>query len=103
MPIQVGKAAYFRESTPQIATKTPPSVPPVHPTFTQIPYTSPMVKFKSFFQRANRAMTEVGIEHFDDDKDWDERVKLPAWQTERLRKRHAEQARKPRLGKKPTE
>jgi len=44
-----------------------------------------MSRIKKFFQRINRAATEVGIEHFDDDKDWDERVKLPAWQTARLR------------------
>ena len=43
---------------------------------------------RGFFARLNRALTEVGIEHFDDDKDWDERVKLPAWQTERLRARY---------------
>lgn len=43
-------------------------------------------------------MTEVGVEHFDDDKDWDERVKLPGWQTERLRQRYEAESKKPRLG-----
>ena len=47
-----------------------------------------MSLIKKFFQRINRAATEVGTEHFDDDKDWDERVKLPAWQTARLRERY---------------
>ena len=47
-----------------------------------------MSRIKKFFQRINRAATEVGTEHFDDDKDWDERVKLPAWQTARLRERY---------------
>jgi hypothetical protein len=47
-----------------------------------------MSRIKDFFQRINRAATEVGIEHFHDDKDWDERVKLPAWQTARLRERY---------------
>jgi len=47
-----------------------------------------MSRIKKFFHRINRAATEVGIEHFDDDKDWDERVKLPAWQTARLRERY---------------
>ncbi|MDA8789450.1 hypothetical protein N9N07_00845 [Pseudomonadales bacterium] len=55
-----------------------------------------MGRIKGFFRRINRAVTEVGIEHFSDDKDWDERVKLPAWQTARLRERYerkkAEQA-----------
>lgn len=41
-----------------------------------------------FWQRLNRALTEVGIEHFDDDKDWDERVKLPEWQLARLKRRY---------------
>jgi hypothetical protein len=49
-----------------------------------------------FWQRLNRALTEVGIEHFDDDKDWDERVKLPEWQLARLKRRYyAKQGRKP--------
>ena len=60
-----------------------------------------MSRIKKFFQRINRAATEVGTEHFDDDKDWDERVKLPAWQTARLRERYeqkkAQQAAKNRL------
>ncbi|MBC8273115.1 MAG: hypothetical protein H8E49_13860 [Gammaproteobacteria bacterium] len=47
-----------------------------------------MSRIKKLFQRINRAATEVGTEHFDDDKDWDERVKLPAWQTARLRERY---------------
>ena len=47
-----------------------------------------MSRIKNFFQRLNKAATEVGAEHFDDDKDWDERVKLPAWQTARLRERY---------------
>ncbi len=47
-----------------------------------------MSRIKAFFQRINRAATEIGTEHFDDDKDWDERVKLPAWQTARLRERY---------------
>ena len=55
-------------------------------------------RLKKFFRRADRAMTEVGVEHFDDDKDWDERVKLPGWQTERLRQRYEAESKKPRLG-----
>ena len=47
-----------------------------------------MSRIKAFFQRINRAATEIGTEHFDDNKDWDERVKLPAWQTARLRERY---------------
>lgn len=47
-----------------------------------------MSRIKDFFRRINHAATEVGIEHFSDDKDWDERVKLPAWQTARLRERY---------------
>jgi hypothetical protein len=47
-----------------------------------------MSGIKDFFRRINRAVTEVGIEHFSDGKDWDERVKLPAWQTARLRERY---------------
>jgi hypothetical protein len=54
---------------------------------------------ESFFSRLNRSLTEVGIEHFNDDKDWDERVKLPAWQTARLRERHAKRKRAGRLDK----
>jgi hypothetical protein len=41
-------------------------------------------------QRLNRALTEVGVEHFDDDRDWDERVKLPEWQLARLKRRYEE-------------
>ncbi|MDC1479928.1 hypothetical protein N8214_10955 [Pseudomonadales bacterium] len=63
-----------------------------------------MSRIKKFFRRINRAATEVGTEHFDDDKDWDERVKLPAWQTARLRERYekkkAQQAAK-KQSKKP--
>ena len=63
-----------------------------------------MSRINKFFQRINRAATEVGTEHFDDDKDWDERVKLPAWQTARLRERYeqkkAQQAAK-KQSKKP--
>jgi hypothetical protein len=45
--------------------------------------------------RLNRALTEVGIEHFDDDRDWDARVKLPEWQLARLQARYeAEKSRK---------
>jgi hypothetical protein len=45
--------------------------------------------------RLNRALTEVGIEHFDDDRDWDARVKLPEWQLARLKARYeAEKSRK---------
>lgn len=47
-----------------------------------------MSRIKAFFQRINRAATEIDTKHFDDDKDWDERVKLPAWQTARLRERY---------------
>ena len=32
--------------------------------------------------------TEVGIEHADDDFDWDQRVKLPEWQLRRLKERY---------------
>jgi hypothetical protein len=42
-----------------------------------------------FWSRVNRALTEVGIEHFDDDWPWDRRVKLPAWQLQRLADRAA--------------
>jgi hypothetical protein len=44
--------------------------------------------------RVNRALTEVGVEHFDDDLDWDARVKLPEWQLARLKQRHAQRQRK---------
>jgi hypothetical protein len=43
---------------------------------------------EGLFARLNRALTEVGIEHFDDDRDWDARVKLPEWQLARLKKRY---------------
>lgn len=48
--------------------------------------------------RLNRALTEVDVKHFDDDLDWDARVKLPEWQLARLKQRHAERKRQPRLG-----
>lgn len=60
-------------------------------------------KVRRFFKRLNHAVTEVGIEHFDDDRDWDERVKLPEWQLARLRARHAEQTKKKRLAPAPEE
>ena len=50
-----------------------------------------------FFARLNRKLTEVGIEHFDDDRDWDARVKLPEWQLARLRQRHEKQKSAKRL------
>ena len=43
---------------------------------------------QGFWSRVNSAVTEVGIEHFDDDCEWDQRVKLPAWQLERLANRN---------------
>ena len=43
---------------------------------------------KGFFQSLNEAVTEVGIEHADDDFDWDARVKLPQWQLVRLKERY---------------
>ena len=50
---------------------------------------------EGFLARLNRAVTEVGIEHFDDDRDWDARVKLPEWQLARLKARYeADKARK---------
>ena len=39
----------------------------------------------------NAAVTEVGIEHADDDFDWDQRVKLPEWQLVRLKERYLKQ------------
>ena len=55
---------------------------------------------QGFFERLNRALTEVGIEHFDDDRDWDARVKLPEWQLARLKARYeAEKATKARGGR----
>jgi hypothetical protein len=57
-----------------------------------------------FWARLNRALTEVGIEHFDDDRDWDARVKLPEWQLARLKARYeAEKARKRQRGRRPVE
>ena len=47
-------------------------------------------------QRLNKALTEVGIEHFDDDCDYDQRVKLPEWQLARLKKRHEERKKRVR-------
>ena len=44
---------------------------------------------KGFLQRLNDAVTEVGIEHADNDLDWDARVKLPEWQLVRLKERYA--------------
>jgi hypothetical protein len=43
---------------------------------------------RGFWQRINNAVTEVGIEHADDDFDWDQRVKLPEWQLVRLKERY---------------
>ena len=43
---------------------------------------------KGFWQRLSDAVTEVGIEHADDDFDWDQRVKLPEWQLVRLKERY---------------
>ncbi len=59
---------------------------------------------KGFFSRLNRALTEVGIEHFDDDRDWDARVKLPEWQLARLKARYeAEKSRGRLRGRSGTE
>ena len=54
-------------------------------------------RLRGFLSRLNRAVTEVGIEHFDDDRDWDARVKLPEWQLARLKARYEEKANKKRL------
>ena len=54
---------------------------------------------RNFLARLNRTMTEVGTEHFDDDLDWDARVKLPEWQLARLKKRYADRKRKAGLRK----
>ena len=54
---------------------------------------------EGWLARLNRAATEVGIEHFDDDRDWDARVKLPEWQLARLKKRYEAQKNRGRLGK----
>jgi hypothetical protein len=43
---------------------------------------------KGFWQKLNDAVTEVGIEHANDDFDWDQRVKLPEWQLVRLKERY---------------
>ena len=60
-----------------------------------------MARKQGFFERLNRALTEVGIEHFDDDRDWDARVKLPEWQLARLKARYeAEKATRAR-GRRP--
>jgi hypothetical protein len=54
---------------------------------------------EGLLERLNRAVTEVGIEHFDDDRDWDARVKLPEWQLARLKARYeAEKSRNGRRG-----
>jgi hypothetical protein len=67
------------------------------------PLKKPLKKKEGFFARLNRAVTEVGIEHFDDDLDWDARVKLPGWQLARLKRRYEERkaARLPRIAKPP--
>ena len=58
---------------------------------------------EGFLARLNRALTEVGIEHFDDDRDWDARVKLPEWQLARLKARYeAEKSRKRLRGRPQT-
>ena len=49
------------------------------------------------FARLNRRLTEVDIEHFDDDRDWDARVKLPEWQLARLKQRYEQQKSAGRL------
>ena len=51
---------------------------------------------KGFWQKVNKALTEVGTKDFDDDTDWDQRVKLPEWQLSRLKERYA---RRQQLGK----
>jgi hypothetical protein len=43
---------------------------------------------KGFWEKLNTMVTEVGIEHADDDFDWDQRVKLPEWQLVRLKERY---------------
>ena len=57
----------------------------------------PEANKKSFLSRLNRALTEVGIEHFNDDRDWDARVKLPEWQLARLKRRYEERKARGRL------
>jgi hypothetical protein len=53
---------------------------------------------EGILSRLNRALTEVGIEHFDDDRDWDARVKLPEWQLARLKQRYEARKTGGRLG-----
>jgi hypothetical protein len=55
-------------------------------------------KKEGFVARLNRAVTEVGIEHFDDDLDRDARVKLPEWPLAHLKRRCEERkaSRRPR-------
>ena len=58
---------------------------------------------KGFWQKLNDAVTEEGIEHADDDFDWDQRVKLPEWQLVRLKERYAKRQqlkKQKQLGKK---
>jgi hypothetical protein len=55
---------------------------------------------EGILSRLNRALTEVGIEHFDDDRDWDARVKLPEWQLARLKRRYEARKTGGRLGPK---
>ena len=57
---------------------------------------TPPRKKTGLWARLNRALTEVGTEHFADDRDWDARVKLPEWQLARLKQRHAERVRQRR-------
>jgi|GEM_PF-6789524 hypothetical protein len=54
------------------------------------PSEAPQKIQQGFFARLNQTLTEVGIKHYDDDQDWDARVKLPQWQLARLKARHAE-------------
>jgi hypothetical protein len=56
---------------------------------------------QGFLARLNRALTEVGIEHFDDDRDWDARVKLPEWQLARLKARYEADRSRKRLQGRP--
>jgi hypothetical protein len=44
---------------------------------------------KGFWQKVNEAFTEVDTQYFDDDTDWDQRVKLPQWQLSGLKERYA--------------
>ena len=57
----------------------------------------PRGRLGRYLSRLNHTVTEVGIEHFDDDLDWDARVKLPEWQLARLKARHLERASRNRL------